>query len=33
MYNASVVVVYSVFHSRITYFCFQNALGYSWRCT
>jgi hypothetical protein len=32
MYNASVVVGYSVFQSRIKYFCFRNALGYPWRC-
>jgi hypothetical protein len=31
-YNASVVVAYSVFQSRWKYFCFQNALCYSWRC-
>jgi hypothetical protein len=31
-YNASVVVAYIAFHSRIKYFCFQNALGYTWRC-
>jgi hypothetical protein len=31
-YNASVVVGYSVFQIRIKYFCFQNTLGYPWRC-
>jgi hypothetical protein len=23
---------YNVFQSRIIFFCFQNALGYPWRC-
>jgi hypothetical protein len=31
-YNASVVVGYHVFQSRIKYFCLQNTLGYPWRC-
>jgi hypothetical protein len=31
-YYASVVVGYSVFLGRVKYFCFQNPLGYSWRC-
>jgi hypothetical protein len=35
-YNASAVAVAvvgkSVFQKEINYFCFQNTLGYSWRC-
>jgi hypothetical protein len=31
-YNASVVEGWSIFQSRIKYFCFQNAIGYPWRC-
>jgi hypothetical protein len=26
------IVGYSVFQSRRKYFCFQNELGYPWRC-
>jgi hypothetical protein len=32
-YNASVVVGWSVFQGRVKYLCFQNGLGYPWRCT
>jgi hypothetical protein len=32
VYNARCVLGESIFRSRRNYFCFQNALGYSWRC-
>jgi hypothetical protein len=31
-YNVSVVTGHTVFSKWKKYFCFQNALGYSWRC-
>jgi hypothetical protein len=32
IHNASFVEGWSVFHIKRKYFCFQNVLGYSWRC-